>query len=85
MKIKWICHKFMLFAFSDNQFIKIFDKSKFSINDDIFISQNFTRYIINIYNKRFWFWLSRCKGTYCTSARNGTDKESYMTHCEKKR
>lgn len=31
----------MLLAFSDNQFIQIFDKSKLSINDDVFISQNF--------------------------------------------
>lgn len=37
----------MLLAFSDNQFIQIFDKSKLSINDDVFISQNFMRYIIN--------------------------------------
>lgn len=37
----------MLVAFSDNQFTQIFDKSKLSINDDVFISQNFMRYIIN--------------------------------------
>lgn len=37
----------MLLAFSDNQFTQIFDKSKLSINDGVFISQNFMRYIIN--------------------------------------
>lgn len=51
------------------------------MNDDIFINQNFTRYTINDTDSE----VPRCRGSFCTPARNGTDKESYMTHCEKKK